>query len=281
MHRTRTWILTTSLVVGAASAAFADDTMTPPAAAPAAPSATTQQLTIPKGGFVVDAFLVMNLSSGEALKPVSVSPDIWYGVTDDLTIGLVHSSVGSIGFVGEPGTSVCVTGTSNGCGGVYDNVGADVRYRLKSPWSIDGGLFVYNIADSAQLALKLGVSGRWKFGKLALEVQPSLLFYLTNRSSGGVDPTTMIVTSPATETLLVPVTATYAVAPKIELGVQTGVTLPFSDTSDSYSVPLSLLGRYQVNAKLSLGLAFSLFELISANSGVDARSLSLGGSYAL
>lgn len=274
MHRLSFSIACCTLVAGVA---HADETEVPPAAA-AAP-ASTQQLTIPKGGIVIDGFLVANLSANLAFKPVSLSPDIWYGATDDLTLGLVHSSVGSFGFVGDPGTSLCLTGSSNGCGGVYENVGADVRYRLTAPWNVDGGLFLFNLADSAQLALKGGISGRWRFDKIAVEFQPSLFIYLTNRSDGG---TVMgKTTAPASELLAVPVTGTYAVTPELELGAQTGVLLPFSNTSDSYSVPLSLLGRYAVSNKLSIGLSFSLLALIANNGGFDARSLSIGGSYAL
>jgi len=178
-----------------------------------------------------------------------------------------------------PGTSLCLSGSSNGCGGVYNNVGADVRYRLKAPWNIDGGLFLYNLANDAQLAAKLGVSGRWRFDKITLELQPSLLVYLTNRTDGGT--VMMKVVQPASELLAVPVTGTYEVAQNIDVGVQTGLLLPFSNTSDAYSVPLSLLGRYAVDPKLSIGVAFTLLALIANNGGFDQRSLSIGGSYAL
>ena len=140
-------------------------------------------------------------------------------------------------------------------------------------------MFLFNLANSAQLAVKIGASGRWRFDKIALEFQPSLVIYLTNRADGGT--VNMKPVQPATEALAVPVTGTYEVAPKIEIGAQTGLLLPFSNTSNSYSVPLSLLGRYAVSERFSLGLSFTLLALIANNGGFDARSLSIGGSYAL
>lgn len=274
----RTSVLTAGLLLAATSSARADEPATAPAPAPEA--APTQQLAIPKGGIVIDGFLTANLSNNAVFKPVSLSPDIWYGATDDLTVGLVHSSEGSIGFIGGVGTSLCLGSTSSGCAGVYNNVGADVRYRLTTPWSIDGGLFLFDLANSAQFAIKVGMSGRWRFDKIVLEVQPSLLLYLTNRADGGTTPMG-VTTQPATETLSIPVTAAYRVMPELELGLQTGLSLPFSNTGDFYAVPLSILGRYRVMPKLSLGLAFTFLELIGKTGGADARSLTLGGSYAL
>lgn len=278
----RVYLTLACCVLGVGVARADDEPAAAPTAAPA-PAATattsTQQLTIPKGGIVIDGFVVMNLSNGAAFKPVSLSPDIWYGATDDLTLGLVHSSVGSFGFIGIPATSLCLTGSSNGCRGFYDNVGADVRYRLQAPWNVDGGLFLYNIASSAQLAVKAGISGRWRFDKVTLELQPSLLIYLTNRADGGT--VMMKVVQPATELLAIPVTGAYEVAPKIEIGAQTGLLLPFSNTSNAYSVPFSLLGRYAVSPQLSIGVSFTLLALIANNGGFDGRSLSIGGSYAM
>jgi hypothetical protein len=274
----RTSVLTAGLLIAAAPLARADEPAAAPEPAAAAP-APSQQLAIPKGGIVIDGFFTANLSSNAAFKPVSLSPDIWYGATDDLTVGLVHSSEGSLGFIGGVGTSLCLGSTSSGCAGVYNNVGADVRYRLTTPFSIDGGLFLFNLANSAQFTIKLGASGRWRFDKIVLEVQPSLLVYLTNRADGGT--VMMVTTQPATETLSIPVTAAYRVMPELELGLQTGLSLPFSNTGDFYAVPLSIFGRYRVMPKLSLGLAFTFLELIGKTGGADARSLTLGGSYAL
>jgi hypothetical protein len=66
------------------------------------------QLTMPKGKLLVDAFVELNLSKDNAFKPVSISPDVWYGVTNDLTLGLVHSSIGATGVIGGVGDALCI-----------------------------------------------------------------------------------------------------------------------------------------------------------------------------
>jgi hypothetical protein len=262
--RTLTLIAASSLMLGSAAAALAAES------AVASP-AQTDQLTLPAGKLTLDAFLEANLSKSVAFKPVSLSPDLWYGATDDITLGLVHSSVGATGFLGGVGDSLCLSGSSNGCAHFYDDVGADVRYRLMTPLAIDAGLYILDIKNPFFLALKVGIDGRWRFDRFALEVLPSLFFGFTNRSLGNKD------------TLSVPITASYEVVEKVLLSLQTGVQLRLEQTSDDYRIPLSLAGRYQFTPAFGLGLAFTLPALIGPSSrlnGFDARTLMLGGSYA-
>src|SRR5712672_2804505 len=126
------------------------------AAAAAAGGEGGEQLTLQKGRLVLNAYLGIGLSSGGAFKPISVSPDIWYGVTDDITAGVVHSAVGTTGFIGGVGESLCLTGTSNGCGDLYSNAGVEGRYKLKMSGialAVDGGLYSGHVTDLKLLEL--------------------------------------------------------------------------------------------------------------------------------
>jgi hypothetical protein len=238
------------------------------------------QLVLQKGRLVVNGFIEINLSSGAAFKPVSISPDAWYGITDDITAGLVHSAVGTTGFIGGAGTSLCLTGTDNGCADLYTNVGFLGRYRIKmSGFAVaaEGGLIVNHIGDPLLVGLKLGGIGRWHKDKLAIEAQPGLYIGVTNRSTstGGVDVTTNA------DVLALPATGLYAITPQLTAAAQTGLNLPLEDLGDTYTIPLSIGGFFKVNGDLTVSLAFSLPRLIAAsNGGIDARSLTLGGTYA-
>jgi hypothetical protein len=234
-------------------------------------SSQNEQLTLAAGKLTLNAFVEINLSKSAAFKPVSLTPDLWYGATDDLTVGLVHSSLGATGFLGGVGNSLCLTGASNGCAHLYTDVGADVRYRLVAPLSVDGGLFILDIDNPFWLALKVGLDGRWRFDRLTVEATPSVFFGLTNRSLGNKD------------VLSVPLTGSYDVTGEIMVSVQTGVQLRFEQTSDNYRIPLSLAGRYQLTPALGLGLAFTMPALIAPSRtvhGFEARTLMLGGTYA-
>src|SRR5690242_12610808 len=117
------------VVLGASlSNARADDenpvtSPTAPATAPAPAGEGIDQMVLPKGRVLLDAFAEINLSSGAVFKPFSLTPDLWYGLTPEVTVGLVHSRVGQIGFMGNAGDSLCLTGSSSGCPDFYKNVG--------------------------------------------------------------------------------------------------------------------------------------------------------------
>ena len=182
MLRLHTLLLATAVVGAAGSLARADE-LGASVSGSTSGASDTDRFTLPKGKLALDAFVEMNLSSGEAFKPVSITPDLWYGVTDDVTIGLVHSGVGATGFLDVVGNSLCITGTANGCGHVYNSVGLDGRIRIAKPWAVDVGLYISSISDPFQMAAKLGIDGRWTWNKVALELQPSIFLGLTNRES--------------------------------------------------------------------------------------------------
>lgn len=250
------------------------------AAAAAAGGEGGDQLTLQKGRGVLNAYLGIGLSSGATGKPISLSPDIWYGVTDEITVGLVHSAVGTTGFLGGVGQSLCLTGTGSLCPDLYRNVGAEARYKLKASafaLAVDGGIYALQIQDPMLLDLKVGAIGRWHQGPLAIEASPNLLVGLTNRSvnTGGID----VTTNP--DVLSVPGTALYTLNPMITVAAQIGLVLPLENTGDSYTLPLSVGAFYKVNGDLNVSLAFSLPRLIAGSGGgTDTRSLTLGGSYA-
>ncbi|MEO8845479.1 MAG: hypothetical protein ABI591_24485 [Kofleriaceae bacterium] len=267
-------MLATSLIGVAASTARADDAVVSTASA-----SDTDGFVLPKGKLVLDAQLEMSLSSGAAFKPVSLAPDLWYGVTDDLTLGLVHSSLGETGLIGAAGDSLCLTGSSNGCANFYNKVGVDGRYRLAKPFALDAGVYINSISDPFLLDLKIGIDGRWTWNKVSLELQPSLFIGLTNRTPPAVTPPA-VATGGNTEFLFIPATLAYRVAPKADVALQAGLDLPFTDAGDTWTLPLSIAGRYAVSPQFGLGLAFSFPRLIGGNGSADTRSLTLGGTYA-
>lgn len=245
-----------------------------------AASEGADQVTLPKSRVVLDAYFAASLSSGAEFKPFSLSPDVWYGATDDITVGLVHSSVGTSGFIGGAASSLCLAGTANGCADVYSGFGVDARYKLKTgmlAYAAEGGVYVSTL-DPFELAVKLGLVARWHSGELAVEASPNLFVGVTNRTTGEG----MAEVTTNGETLNLPVTALYAVTPKIAAALQIGIVLPFQATGDTYSVPLSIGGHYHVNESLNANLAFSLPRLVGGGegTGVDARSITLGGTYA-
>jgi hypothetical protein len=274
-------LLATSLVGVGVSTARADEVG---ASVSTASASDTDGFVLPKGKLVLDAQLQMSLSSGAVFKPVSLAPDLWYGVTDDLSLGIVHSTTGETGFIQGAGDGLCFTGAGTttdpgGCPNFYNKVGIDGRYRLKKPLALDVGLYINSINDPFLLDLKIGIDGRWTWDKVSLELQPSIFIGLTNREPPMVMPPA-VASGGNTEVLFIPATLAYRVAPKADIALQAGLVLPFSNTSDTWTIPLAIAARYALTPKFGLGLAFSFPKLIGGTSTADARSLTLGGTYA-
>jgi hypothetical protein len=252
------------------------------------------QLVLPKGRLLLDAYFEINLSKDLAGKPVALAPDLWYGVNDDVTVGLVHSFESEFGFIGGGyalgadrfGSSLCLSGDKNGCNGVYNNVGLEGRYKLKlsNPdiaLAAVGGLYVNSFKDPFSLDVKVGALGRWHKDKLAIEVEPSVFIALTKRTvnNAGLGNVTQ-----NHDILSLPVTALYTVMPKLALAAQVGVLLPFEDAGHLYQIPLSIGAHYSVNDSITVNGALTLTALAGGDAvidtGADGRSITIGGTYA-
>lgn len=259
-------MLVAALAAVGATPAVADEP------APAAP-----RLTVPAKRFVVSAALEISLSKDAAFSPISLAPDIWYGVDRALTVGLVHSSRAVGGFLGGAGDSLCVNGDDgrggSRCPGFYDRVGLLARYHLlgRGPLTVaaDGGL-VFRSFDPFALSLKLGAAARWQRGKLAVDVVPNLFVGLSDRSHGN------------RELLNVPVSVTYAVTPRIAAAGQLGMTAPLQDFRREVVIATSV-GAQLLVKDLLVDVAFSLPHWLDTNIktyGLDARTFTVGASRA-
>jgi hypothetical protein len=256
--------------------AYADD---PPTSAPAvsATAGTTtmgERVTVPASRVLIRADVGINLSTDTAGDPISIAPDVWYGVNDKLTVGLVHSFVAITGFMGIPiPAGICI---GDACGNAYTTVGGMARYTLSQnknmAVAVEGGAIAFG-TDPLELSIKLGIAGRYRVNKqLAIDFQPALFFGATERDGGNK------------ELVVLPVTAVYGINKKVGLLLQSGVAFPFEDADQQFFIPVTVGGTYAVNQQVSLYAAFSLPFLAGGDAfptGVDGRVFSIGGGYAL
>src|SRR5678816_1588593 len=139
----------------------------------------------------LDAFV--NLSDNAAGKPVAFAPDIFYGITDRLTVGLTHN------------VGLCVTGETNGCTKVYNDVGLQARFLIKRTFNLElaavAGVEAVAL-DPFALGIRLGALFKYKHGRFAIFVDPSFKIGATHRD-GTVDPMTMMEVGANKETLAI------------------------------------------------------------------------------
>jgi hypothetical protein len=303
MNRTVRLAVSTALglaLAGLAGSAMAQDNAAPPAegtppaggeaaappAATAPPAAATvasggaTDVTLHQGGIGIDGDVVIGLSKGNAGKPINIVPNLYYGVSNELTVGLAHNPGAEV--FQTAGTGLCLSGTSGGCDKVYNNLSLDALFSFMRSSTMDlaahGGLDFLQLSPDVLLSLRVGVKGKTMAGPLVIVFDPSLNIGLTNR-----DPVNK-------EYLQIPVRVGFLATPQLNLGLSVAFIALIDPPSgfsvgDLYQVPVGIGGTFAINNMLDVRAQFSLDQLGSASAQLlgggraDARTLSIGAAY--
>jgi len=267
MNISRTCLI--GCVIGSlATSAFADDVDDEDARrAPAGQYVVMRGVQGPAGMIALRVLLDINLSADQAGKPISLVPNLYYGATDQLQIGIVHD--GPMGWQARPGLGLCLTGESSGCPHVYDNVGLDVMYAVsvgQSRLSLHTSLFA-NSFDPFAISLALGFTAKTKLGsRVALLFDPKLAIALTERATND-------------DAVYVPVELQLQLGAATTLKLLSGLAAGISAFGDTYEIPIGVGLLQNLTPHLDLGARFSFDNLLGHEEmGVgraDARSLAI------
>jgi hypothetical protein len=252
--------------------------------------------TLPAGKISMSAALQVGFSTelggGEAGTPLSIAPDVWYGINDKLSAGAVTSIHGRTGFwggqVGPLGTGVCLSdepgtdGVAAGCNGVFDNAGVEALYALTAGESLglaaSAGLHALSF-DPMLLDVKLGARAAGRWGRIWVGAAPSIFIALTERGDeGGND-----------DQLVLPVDVGFMITSSLGVGAQSGIAGSLQSFGEDYVVPVAFGALFHINAQMMVAAAFS-FDRVTGGTpeGVDdplgtadVRSASLVFGYTL
>ena len=203
-----------------------------PAAAAASPSDLVARPVVLHRGELVGALTVESAvalgrgaSSFERFEPRSLAPDVAYGVTDDLTVAVAHSSRALS--VVDSGAGLCV---AHACARTYDNFALDARWRV-SEGALSAAARVRLVMasfDPWKPQLRLGAVGRWTRGRWAIVADPHLALGLIHRDLGNrafVNVPVWVVVQP---------TCRWAIH------ARTGIRETLAVFGDTYAVPLGV-----------------------------------------
>ncbi|MCC7000397.1 MAG: hypothetical protein IT370_37715, partial [Deltaproteobacteria bacterium] len=242
---------------------------------PAAPAPPRPRLTLPKGKLGIALNIEANLSKDLAFKPLSLAPDISYGVTPKLTVMLVHSRFATTGFRGAAGSGLCITGKDNGCPKAYNNLGFEALFALLEndlKVAANGGVHVVDL-DQTWIDLKVGAKIRHDVGKLFVTFLPAVYVGLNKRDEGNKG------------SLWAPVALWYKVIPKLALFVSSGIKGPISKFEDGFTIAAGGGGQYMVNKQAHVGASLIYPKVTGADAvpakGADARYVQLWVGYTL
>jgi hypothetical protein len=221
----------------------------------------------PAGMVSARILLDVNLSADLGGKPISLAPDLYYSATDKLQLGIVHD--GPMGWQARPGLGLCLTGETNGCPKVYDNIGLDVMYGVSFGHvhlSTHTSLF-FSAFDPVTASLALGAAGKARIGSsVALLFDPKIAIAVTERDTND-------------DALYIPLELQFQVGASTTLKLLTGLSGGLSAFGDTYEVPVGFGLLQNLTTHFDLGARFSFDNLLGHEApGVgraDSRSLAL------
>lgn len=240
---------------------------------------TLRPVTFAKGLVQIHVDLNVNLSSDRVGKPISIAPDIWYGVNDKLSVGLVH------------GTGICLTGEDNGCAKLYNDVGFSGLYSVKRDAKMDlaaAATLGFPFLDPVVARLDLGVNFKYLAGKIAIYVDPRIGIGLNKRDG---DPVTF--SGGNKESLAIPVKIEYQANKQLAAWVRTGLGgfvgqdpfhagASFDGFGDNYVIPLGIGAQYTINKQLDAGAELYFPGILGSDAATgDNRAIIIYANYRL
>jgi hypothetical protein len=215
----------------------------------------------PEGLVTLRLLLLVNASKGGFGKPTSLAPDLYYSISDTVQIGLLHTL--PMGWQTERGAGLCLTGKSDGCPHVYDNVGFDFMYGLiygDFHLSLHSSLYFFHISDPLGTMWTVGLTGKFHFTDVvALFFDPQIGITLSNRSVYN-------------DQLFIPLELQFQAAPAVSIKILSGVTGQLSALGDTVRSPLGLGVVANLTPHVDLGVRFSFDNLLGHQAPMSSRT---------
>lgn len=186
----------------------------------------------------------IELAPRQFAKPWSLAPDVWFGATPRLTLGLIHSNA-SVSRIGR-GASFCFEHTIFGCQRTYRNAGLDVRYALRDDGSLAvaarGRFLIRDVDPAWKPAVTLGALVRWSRGRIALTSDPYLRIGLANTDLGN------------RAALFLPVVFSLNIVERVAVNLHTGYDSDLAVWHDGFHIPLALSTRGRITDTVEVGV---------------------------
>ncbi|MEO6773370.1 MAG: hypothetical protein ABI467_10125 [Kofleriaceae bacterium] len=205
-----------------------------------------------------------NLAPAQLASPASIAPDLWYGITPELTVGVIHSdaSIDRVPVFFEPGGTICVRLERVSCPRHYHGSGLDGLYELVRG---DLGIALHArllLRDVAPIkpAITAGVTMRWRIERWLVVVgDPFVQLGLWNVDAGN------------RAELWLPITLAVAPLARWSLEVHTGYNTDLAVWNDGFYVPVLVRVRAHVTDHVDAGVAAGFASLVGTQNSSRER----------
>lgn len=224
-----------------------------------ATAAHADPIVLPRGELALRLVMEGSLDRHEPLRPLSFAPDAWFGATDRLTVGLVHSSQ-SVDRI-DAGASFCVRELAGTCDGPYRGSGLDARYAVTPNLAPRARLLLRDI-DPMKPAVAIGALMRWTHRRYEVVTDPYLRVGLANRDRGNRD------------TLVVPIWLGAHVAGG-RIALHTGIDGDLAVWRDGWHVPVGVLFEGHPAPALTVGVELGYASLLGPQNTIRRSAMML------
>jgi hypothetical protein len=195
-------------------------------------------------------------------KPTSFAPDVWFGVTRALTVGIIHSNA-SVSRIDRAASFCFHHHPIYGCVRTYHNAGLDARYALRGgslAIAAHARLLLRDV-DPYKPAVTLGTAALWSHGRLTLAADPYLRLGLFNTDRGN------------RTNLMLPLDVAVRVVARTELGLHTGYDSDIAVWRDGFHIPLGVYARAAVTSHVEVGALFGFTSALGPQDTLSRRLL--------
>ncbi len=232
-----------------------------------------RRLVLGRGQATAQVFVKLNFSDDEIGEPTTITPDFYYGVTDMLQLGLVHSTPLGWQTPGIAPTAFCITGEDNGCPDVYNNLGIDaLALILPGPVEIAGhARFNFGQFDPFRINLVLGLASKLRLPWFAIAFYPSIQIGLNER-----DPADGPTLTGNKDVIYLPGEIIVQVTPQLAVLGQFALYSQVQNFEDHYRIPLGVAGLLTISPMIDVGVRWAWDNVGATRPGMsrgDERSL--------
>ncbi len=206
----------------------------------------------------------VDLSPRTHLRPMSLAPDLWFGVTDALTVGVIHSET-SVDRIAA-GSSFCVRELATSCSGIYRGGGLDVRVRWTPRVTWHARALLRDL-DPVKPAITAGALIRWDRGQAFVASDPYLRIGLGNREAGN------------REALVVPVWIGRRLGDRAELSLHTGIDGDLAVWRDGCHVPIGVRFVVTPARAIELGVEGGFTSLLGPQNTLGQRAIGVFAAF--
>ena len=208
-----------------------------------------------------------NLAPAQVASPASLAPDFWYGITSDLTVGVIHSeaSIDRVPVFFEPGETICIRLEVVSCPRRYHGSGLDGLYEI-SRGTLEVALharLLLRDVDPIKPALTAGATVRWMRRWVSVVGDPFVQIGLLHVEAGNRPQ------------LWLPITIALAPLARYSFELHTGYNTDLAVWNDGYYVPLLARVRVHVTDQVDAGVAAGFATLVGTQNSPRERVMAI------